>query len=81
MSIKDRRAQGMMALNTRKKFGAPTNAAGGFVPALTRAFETEKQFGGDPILDYYSKLGAYVRDKKTQKIFLGHYTNRTDPRK
>ena len=69
MSSKDRKTQGMMALNARRKFGAPTNAAGGLVPALSRAFEAEKQFGGDPILDYNSKIGAYVRDRRTQKNF------------
>ena len=69
MSSKNRRAQGRMAKSARERYGAPQRAAGGFIPALTRAFKTEKKFGGDPILDYNSKIGAYVRDRKTQKNF------------
>lgn len=45
---------------------------GGFIPnfsPIDRAFAAEKSLGGDPILDYQSGLGLYVRDRKTQPNF------------
>ncbi len=44
----------------------------GFIPnfaALEDAFNTERSMGGDPVLDFQSGVGFYVRDGKTQKNF------------
>lgn len=70
MSSKDRKLQGAMALSSRKKYGAPVNASRGIDPTgVQRSFQTEKSLGGDPVLDFNSSIGPYVRDKKTQKNF------------
>ncbi len=47
-------------------------ASAGFIPnfsPLTDALKTEAAMGGEPVLDYNSKVGLYVRDGKTQKDF------------
>lgn len=46
--------------------------AQGFIPnfsPISKALNTEKQLGGNPILDYQSGVGLYVRDRKTQPNF------------
>ena len=51
------------------------NRAGGFVPnfaptdQVSRAVNTERAFGGKPVVDYQRGVGTYVRDGKTQKNF------------
>ena len=55
-----------------KIINSSINKASGFVPnfsPLRKAFETEKSLGGEPVLDYKSGIGLYVRDGKTQPNF------------
>ena len=70
--FKNSLSAGNLSSMAEKIIASRTNKSFGFIPnfsSIEKAIKTEKMMGGDPILDYQSGLGLYVRDKKTQPNF------------
>jgi TP901 family phage tail tape measure protein len=70
--FKNSLSAGNLSSMAEKIISTKTNKSFGFVPnfsSIKKAMQAEKTMGGDPVLDYQSGLGLYVRDKKTQPNF------------
>ena len=52
------------ARGSQKSTGIPI--LDGFKKGLSRAINTEKKLGGNPVVDFDSRVGTFVRDKNTQ---------------